>query len=53
MDTIDFLLCMLVVDVLMAMSVANEEVKIYVLVFQIVVVTAIYFYHQIFRGGRK
>lgn len=48
MDAIDFLLCMLVLDTLMALSVSNQEVKGFMLVIQIVVVVVVYVYTQIF-----
>lgn len=48
MDAIDFLLCMLVLDTLMALSVSNQEVKGFMLVIQIAVVVAVYVYSQFF-----
>ena len=53
MDAIEFLLCILALDTLMALSVSNQEVKGCMLVIQIVVVIVVYAYNQLFRGGRK
>lgn len=53
MDAIDFLLCAFVLDIMLVTSVPNEETKSYLIGIQIIIVAGVYFYHQIFRGGRK
>lgn len=53
MDAIEFLLCIVALDILMALSVSNQEVKACMLVIQMVIVIVVYTYNQIFRGGRK
>jgi hypothetical protein len=48
MDAIEFLLCTLALDTLMALSVSNQEVKVCMLVIQMAVVIVVYVYSQIF-----
>lgn len=53
MKSMDFLLCTFVLNIMLVMSVSNEETKSYLIGFQIILVAGVYFYNQIFRGGRK
>lgn len=53
MDAIDFLLCTFALNVILVTSVSSEETKSYLIGFQIILVAGVYFYNQIFRGGRK
>ena len=53
MDAIDFILCSFALDVMLVMSVSNEETKSYLIGLQIILVSGAYFYNQIFRGDKK
>lgn len=49
MKTIDYLFCMFVLDMIMTFSLTSQEVKTYILVIQIAVLSVVYFYNQMFR----
>ena len=53
MDAIDFLLCSFALDVMLVMSVSSEETNSYLIGLQIILVSGVYFYKQIFRGDKK